>query len=88
MTIETSIDALTTQTTQLLDACVVLKSSTTQLITDAIANASTSGVLLNSQIIPSNYTIPAGFNRLAVGPITLVTGAVLTIPDGSRFMIL
>ena len=88
MTTETAIIDLTIQTTALLDACVNLQGNATSLIADAIANASTSGVLLNSQIIPSNYTIPAGFNRLAVGPITLATGAVLTIPDGSRFMIL
>jgi hypothetical protein len=39
MTIETSIDALTTQTTELLDACVVLKAGTTQLIADAVVTS-------------------------------------------------
>lgn len=37
MTIETSINMLTAQTTELLDACVVLKNNTSQLISDAVA---------------------------------------------------
>lgn len=39
MTIETSIDALTLQTTNLLDTCVSLKSGTTQLIANAVATS-------------------------------------------------
>lgn len=39
MTIETSIDALTTQTTQLLDACVVLKDGTSLLISNAVVTS-------------------------------------------------
>ena len=46
MTIETSIDALTTQTTELLDACVVLKDSTSQLIANAVI------VSENAAIVP------------------------------------
>ena len=36
MTIETSIDALTTQTTSLLDVCVALKGGVAQQILDAV----------------------------------------------------
>lgn len=36
MTIETAIDDLTLQTTQLLESCVVLKNSTAGLIADAV----------------------------------------------------
>ena len=46
MTIETSIDALTTQTSSLLDVCTNLKSSTAQLIADAVI------VSENSAIVP------------------------------------
>jgi hypothetical protein len=46
MTIETAIIDLTTQTTSLLDACVVLQSSTTQLIADAVV------VSENAAIVP------------------------------------
>lgn len=39
MSIETAINGLTTQTTQLLDVCVALKDSTTQLIVSAVATS-------------------------------------------------
>jgi hypothetical protein len=37
MTLETSIDLLTTQTTELLDTCVALKDNTATLIANAVA---------------------------------------------------
>lgn len=46
MTIETSIDALTTQTTGLLDICVNLKNSTTTSIASAVL------VSQNAALIP------------------------------------
>jgi hypothetical protein len=46
MTIETSIDALTQQTTELLDVCVNLKSSTAVLIAEAVV------VSENAALIP------------------------------------
>jgi hypothetical protein len=39
MTIETAIIDLTTQTTQLLDTCVILKGSTAQIIADAVSTS-------------------------------------------------
>lgn len=46
MTIEASIDALTAQTSGLLEVCVSLKSSTAQLIADAVV------VSQNAALIP------------------------------------
>lgn len=46
MTIETSIDALTTQTSALLDTCVALKAGVAQQIADAVV------VSTNTAIIP------------------------------------
>lgn len=46
MSIESSIDALTTQTSSLLEVCVSLKSSTAQLISDAVI------VSENAAIVP------------------------------------
>lgn len=45
MTIEISIDALTAQTSALLDVCVALKKGTAQLIADAVL-ASTNAALV------------------------------------------
>ena len=46
MSIETSIDALTEQTSGLLDVCVSLKNSTAQLIADAVV------VSKNAALVP------------------------------------
>jgi hypothetical protein len=53
MTIETSIDALTTQTTQLLDECVTLKAGTTALIASAVL-ASQNAALVPLVVVARN----------------------------------
>jgi hypothetical protein len=42
----------------------------------------------NTQTISSNYTIPTGSSAMSVGPITIASGVVVTIPSGSRWAIL
>lgn len=47
-----------------------------------------SGVIYeNSQNVASNYTITAGKNAMSAGPITINTGVTVTIPTGSRWVI-
>lgn len=43
---------------------------------------------LNSQQVTSSYTIPAGKSAMSVGPLTIQSGVVITIPSGSRWAIL
>lgn len=42
----------------------------------------------NGQTVTSSYTIPAGKNAMTTGPVTIADGAVVTISDGSRWVIL
>jgi len=42
----------------------------------------------NNQTITANYTITSGRNASSVGPITLQAGKVVTLPSGSRWVIL
>lgn len=42
----------------------------------------------NSTIVTTSYTFPAGKNASSVGPITINSGATVTIPDGQRWVIL
>ena len=42
----------------------------------------------NTQTISSNYTIPTGSSAMSVGPITIASGVTVTIPSGSRWVIL
>jgi hypothetical protein len=44
-------------------------------------------IQLNTQTISANYTIPAGYNGMSAGPITISDGVVVTIPDGSSWSI-
>jgi hypothetical protein len=42
----------------------------------------------NSTTIGANYTITAGKNAMSTGPITINNGVTVTIPSGSRWVIL
>ena len=42
----------------------------------------------NSQTVTTNYTITSGKNAMTAGPIIIDDGVVVTIPDGSRWVIL
>jgi hypothetical protein len=42
----------------------------------------------NDQIVTTSYAIPSGKNALSTGPITVDSGAVVTIPTGSRWVVL
>ena len=41
----------------------------------------------NSQTISSNYTITTNKNAMSAGPITVASGATLTVPSGSTYTI-
>ena len=41
----------------------------------------------NSQTISNNYTITTNKNAMSAGPITVASGATLTIPSGSTYTI-
>ena len=44
--------------------------------------------VLNSQIITTSYAIPSGKNATSTGPLTVNGGVTITIPAGSRWVIL
>jgi hypothetical protein len=46
------------------------------------------GLIVNNATIASNYTIPTGYNASSVGPVTVSSGAAVTIPSGSRWLVL
>jgi hypothetical protein len=43
---------------------------------------------LNSNTVNTSYTFPTDFNGSSVGPITIVGGATVTLPSGSRWVVL
>lgn len=52
------------------------------------ATAMRAGVFLTGQYIDSNLTISSGNNGLSVGPLTISSGASLTVTPGQRHIIL
>lgn len=42
----------------------------------------------NSQSVTASYTITAGKSAMSTGPITVDSGAVVTVPSGSRWVVL
>jgi hypothetical protein len=45
-------------------------------------------IYVNSNTISANYTFNSGTNGTSTGPITVNTGITVTIPTGSRWVIL
>jgi hypothetical protein len=41
----------------------------------------------NDQIVTTNYTITAGRNAISAGPITIDSGATITVPSESNWVI-
>ena len=56
--------------------------------TGSIAFAPGVPVYENTQSISSNYAIPTGSSAMSVGPITVASGVQITIPSGSRWVVL
>lgn len=42
----------------------------------------------NTQSINANYTITTGKNGFSVGPMTIASGVTVTVPSGSRYVIM
>jgi hypothetical protein len=42
----------------------------------------------NQTIVTTSYTLTTGFNAESVGPITINSGAAVTVPSGQRWVVL
>ena len=54
----------------------------------ANALVASNGLVVNNLTVGSNYTIPAGYAASSVGPITINGGVIVTVPSGSRWLVL
>jgi len=43
---------------------------------------------LNGKTVTTSYSIPSGKNAMSVGPITVSSGQTVTVPSGSRWVVL
>ena len=46
------------------------------------------GIISNSSTVATSYIISTGNNSMSVGPITVATGQSVTVPSGSRWVVL
>ena len=53
----------------------------------ASAPVASNGIMVNSLTVATSYTIAAGFSGASAGPITIASGAVVTVAGGSRWVI-
>lgn len=44
--------------------------------------------VLNQAVVSGTYTIPSGYNASSVGPITVASGVVVTLPSGSVWAVI
>ena len=42
----------------------------------------------NDQTVTTNYTIPANKNAMSTGPVTINSGVTVTVPTGSRYVVI
>ena len=58
--------------------------------TDAYAPqfVASNGLLVNNLTVGTTYTIPTGYSATSAGPITVSSGVTVTVPSGSRWVVL
>jgi hypothetical protein len=54
----------------------------------ASQHVASNGLMVNNATIATSYTIATGYNASSVGPITLSSGVSVTVPSGSRWVVL
>ena len=50
--------------------------------------AASNGLVLNNTTVSTSYILPTGYNVSSVGPITINSGVVITVPSSQRWVVL
>jgi hypothetical protein len=75
----------------LIDVNGNLDVSGTGVIAGAVSGSeliASNGLVVNSATVAASYSVPSGSNAMSVGPVSVATGQTVTIPTGSRWLIL
>jgi len=68
------------------NAKLLYKPSTGELKSSQLV--ATNGIVVNSATVSASYTIPSGSNAMSTGPVVVDTGVTVTVPSGSRYIVL
>jgi len=49
---------------------------------------SSNGLIVNNMTVGASYSIPSGYSASSVGPVTISSGVTITVPSGSRWVVL
>lgn len=71
--------------TEKLDVTGNIKSSGTMTAKNVVAS---NGMIVQATTVTESFEVAAGYNAMAVGPITIAAGVTVTVPAGSRWLIL
>lgn len=50
--------------------------------------SASNGIYINSKTVTTSYSIPSGSSGMSAGPVTIASGQTVTIPSGSRWVVL
>ena len=50
--------------------------------------AASNGMIVNNATVSTSYTLPTGYNASSVGPLTINSGVVITVPSTQRWVVL
>ena len=50
--------------------------------------AASNGLIMNNMTVGTTFTIPTGYSASSVGPVTVSGGVTITVPSGSRWVVL
>jgi hypothetical protein len=50
--------------------------------------AASNGLFVNAKTVSTNYTIPTNYNAMSSGTVTVASGISVTVPSGSRWVVL
>jgi hypothetical protein len=82
-----TVDALPSQTGNNGKYLTTDGTDATWGVLDTDANSTTKGLYEMANTISTNYAITAGNNAISTGPITVNSGVTITIPTGSRWVV-
>lgn len=85
-----ALDDLTDVTITSASNGQVLKYNGTAWVNDTVASGNTTatGLWENANEITSNYTITTNYNAMSAGPVTVASGVTVTVPSGSRWVVI
>jgi hypothetical protein len=50
--------------------------------------AASNGLIMNNMTVGTSFTIPSGYSASSVGPVSVSSGVTITVPSGSRWVVL